>query len=370
MDPAQRSGPISLALQPDDRSFRELITTLEQEGISSTLLKCLEFLYELSSNAPREQLESHENCLSTKQVNSMQAQLTELNERLQRLNAFIVGKNDAKLSKLETDAMAINDSNTYYIEVPNFIYSYKGSSSELYWTELRTGKANTKVLAPFRFRSGSSWCAFPNDSIYFTGGHPCSNEVVSIEIPTFKVSPEPPMIGVRFCHSSVYHKGYLYVIGGHNGSIPLKYCERYSTFTDKWESIASLEIGVYYFGLIRNRQSQCLYALGGHLIKSTTNAIQEYNLVSLTWRTLSLMLPSPHSDRLASFKLSEDDDDIYFLQDLELYKLNPSSSQITAVKSVSGYVQSVLGPCYYSNGKIYCSFNFGPVKVFDLGTFS
>jgi hypothetical protein len=111
----------------------------------------------------------------------------------------------------------------------------------------------------------------PEGSLLVTGGslllsgslvisYSGEREAVRLDVGTFAVSLEPPMLTARWQHAAVYHSQYVYVLAGINGRW-LSDCERYVFAESRWEVLPDLPAAGYRMSAVELENS--LYALGG-----------------------------------------------------------------------------------------------------------
>lgn len=262
-------------------------------------------------------------------------------------------------------------------EEPSVAYSYTESSGELHMTLLKTGEIKSFDLPLFKFKKFSSWSALPGNCICFTGGsedNPSKSvsEAKVINCYNLSVSELDHMLNPRDMHSSVYHRGILYVIGGRFNGTPINLCEQYSFDNETWTKINPLPSAASLTSVIIQESAQCLYSLGGYSsqsLKSTTNSIHEFNFEYQTWRTLQITLPAKgHS--IACFKLNKTADEIFMVLNGTLYSWNPGSTKVYKVKTLSKKCNSISGPSYFSNDTLYCSNNTGAANILHIGSLS
>eukprot|EP00359_Climacostomum_virens_P005929 CAMPEP_0204905176 /NCGR_PEP_ID=MMETSP1397-20131031/5285_1 /ASSEMBLY_ACC=CAM_ASM_000891 /TAXON_ID=49980 /ORGANISM="Climacostomum Climacostomum virens, Strain Stock W-24" /LENGTH=175 /DNA_ID=CAMNT_0052074045 /DNA_START=271 /DNA_END=798 /DNA_ORIENTATION=- len=167
-----------------------------------------------------------------------------------------------------------------------------------------------------------------------------------------------------YAHSSIYFKGFLYVIGGSQGSGGISKCERYSSGGSQWEDLPPMPERVYLPSLLMQDSSQMLYVLGGSRFNGAgSDFIQELDIPKLTWRLLELKLPLC-TDSIACFK---SDNEVYFVQQSTLYHLDLSAFQIKLRKLLSGTIKS-CGPSYYSRGTLYATNTGGEAFKLSIGS--
>mmetsp|Transcript_31611 Transcript_31611/g.54743 ORF Transcript_31611/g.54743 Transcript_31611/m.54743 type:complete len:282 (+) Transcript_31611:33-878(+) len=255
-------------------------------------------------------------------------------------------------------------------EEPTFIYSYERGTGWLHWTNIRTGQVFRALIPSVKFKGGSSWCELPGRCLYFTGGfgaRQISKEVHRIDLTRdFSVTNRPPLHVSRNAHNSAYHNGYLYVVGGSNGTHAIKSCERYCEVSDTWEELPPLISGVFCNSMCVHEASQMLYVIGGEVTMMSYNLIQELSLEALEWRLLELELPSTVSG-IACFVFHSV---IYFLQESKLYLLDLEKEKVKQVKVLSADIQSYYGPSFYSRGNLFASSSSGPVQRLHIGFLS
>jgi len=309
-------------------------------------------------------------------------------ERVSSLESFHaeLGRLDAKFNTLKAEsgrvekeikvASNINvvsrrpeeeDQNDY----PEFIYSYVGGTGTVHWTKLSSGEQFTcNIPQVYGF---CSWCALPQEHIYFTGGQKvdaATNEVVSFDKRSLFLTQKPAMLRARQAHNTVYTEGYLYAIGGLNGPTFMTECERYSVAANEWEAISPLLIGVVGHSLILQESTQCIYVLGGQTVTgSGTDAMQELDLRTNIWTQLSFSLPSlsPHTYWIPSFKSKATSEDFFFVLDSKLYSWNPNSAP-RLIKCLTSDISSYCSPSYYSQGTLFCLNYSGAVQKLVIGS--
>lgn len=73
----------------------------------------------------------------------------------------------------------------------------------------------------------------------------------------------------------VSYQGYVYAIGGYNGSDRLCSCERYNPMTDEWSAICSMSDTRSNFGI--EIIDGMIYAIGGFNGKKTVDTVECYD---------------------------------------------------------------------------------------------
>lgn len=276
-------------------------------------------------------------------------------------------KTPRKIPKKSTICTSSNDPDTstvVYLKKltnPSKIYSYKFDTSQFYSADLNTGQMTIFKFMNFTFKIGCCWTELPNRSLVVTGGglFELNRETVRI-VPNkeYAVTLLPSMLSVRSCHSSVYHSGHIYAIGG----LLFRQCERFVIDEDRWENLPSLLNASISLSVIVLEDTRCLYTLG------CIDYIQRLSLDSLTWDFMAIRLPSIGS-YIPCFKT--DELKVHFVLKTELYVLDPRSNRIQLVKSlnddVSLSIWCVSGPTYFNKGTLYVSNDFGAAGKFEVG---
>jgi hypothetical protein len=177
--------------------------------------------------------------------------------------------------------------------MPDFIYSIGIYTDQMHRTDLVTGEQSSHRVPSYMFKLGCCLNEVPGGSLIVTGGKNQDDrevrEVVSIDVGTFEVSPQPHMLTPRALHAAVYHSQHLYLIGGANGDRCLNECERYVCAELRWEALPPLPRACGgSSGVVVERS---LFALGGVADGSLLDLVQKLSLESLTWELMQLRLP-------------------------------------------------------------------------------
>lgn len=96
------------------------------------------------------------------------------------------------------------------------------------------------------------------------------------------------MSTARSNHASVYHRGFVYIVGGYNRSSKMVKCERLCVSEDRWEALPPLPEAVDDCGVVTQESTQSLYVIGGR----ECDSILELRLDLLSWRRLAVKLAS------------------------------------------------------------------------------
>jgi hypothetical protein len=253
-----------------------------------------------------------------------------------------------------------------FYHVPTFIYSYKRETNQLHRTSLVTGEHSSHRVPSYTFNYGCCWSEVPEGRLLITGGQAgdwsVESEVVRIDTRReFAASHGAPMLTPRSFHAAVYHTPHLYILGGWNDSY-LSECERYVCAENRWEALPPLPRACSTTSGVVVESS--LYALGGTdgLI---LDLVQKLRLESLTWEHMHFRLP------LAGYAIP-----CFNLRDTEVYLVvNKTLCSFTALevrplKTLTRDIQSWYGASYYHRGTLYCSYDWGGVRSYEIGSLS
>jgi hypothetical protein len=170
----------------------------------------------------------------------------------------------------------------------------------------------------------------------------------------------------RWYHGSVFYGGFLYVIGGYNGSSSLAECERYDTLHNHWQPIPPLPHKSNAHAAIVCGYTRRIYTLGG-FDGSPLDLIQEFELESQTWKLLEVKLPSK-SFSIPCFRV-KNQALIYFIQGDALHSFSPITHTLANVKPLTN-ITSCYGPSYFAKGTLYYPDQSGPLRRLVVGDFS
>ncbi|XP_076805545.1 kelch-like protein 21 isoform X1 [Clavelina lepadiformis] len=160
----------------------------------------------------------------------------------------------------------------------------------------------TTHLAPLSVKQTAYSVAAVKNNIFVTGGAcvtPCNE--VWMYIPSLDIWQEvAPMIEPRFLHTSVAFNGFLYVLGGSDGTGRLRSVEKYNPDTNSWQDVAPM---------LKALSSPCavtcdgmLYVIGG-AVGSEPNEIvcdvQSYDPKHNSWKFVT-SLPQPERGAVAA----------------------------------------------------------------------
>jgi hypothetical protein len=207
----------------------------------------------------------------------------------------------------------------------------------------------------------------PGGSLLITGGgFPAVLEVVRIDVGTFEVSPQPPMLTPRYSHAAVYHTQHLYILGGYADKY-LSECERYVCADNRWEALPPLPRACRGSSGVVVESS--LYALGGYALGgyggSFLDLVQKLRLESLTWELMQLRLPHA-SLGIPCFKLR--DTEVYLVVNKILCSF--TGLEVRPIKTLTEGITGGLGASYYRRGTLYCSFDVGELLSYEIGSLS
>mmetsp|Transcript_1730 Transcript_1730/g.3685 ORF Transcript_1730/g.3685 Transcript_1730/m.3685 type:complete len:592 (+) Transcript_1730:730-2505(+) len=140
----------------------------------------------------------------------------------------------------------------------------------------------------YEFKNFASIAALPSGSILITGGTK-SNEVY--EFKENRMYKRCNMLHIRSSHNAIYFKGFVYCIGGYNGSSWHDRCEKISV-----ENFTSMPIAT--LNCRRCAFSSCvsgsyIYVFGGYDGSKYLDVIERYSVTHDRWETLPCVLHRP-----------------------------------------------------------------------------
>jgi hypothetical protein len=293
-----------------------------------------------------------------------QAQLAE-EALLQRLQAQSEEKQTDAINRNLAETSLQDTKETFYHEVPTFIYSCKRDTDQLHRCSLVTGEHSRHRVPSYTFKYGCCWSEVLGGSLLITGGGWLAvSEVVRIDTRReFAVSYSPPMLTPESLHAAVYHTPHLYVLGGCS-SRHLSECERYVCAENRWEALPPLPMACRATSGVVVESS--LYALGGHDGSSLLDLIQKLSLESLTWELMQFRLPFVGSG-IPCFKLS--DTEVCLVVNKTLCSF--TCFEVRPLKTLTEMIVSWYGASYYRRVTLYCSSYYeGGVQSLEIGSLS
>ncbi len=157
---------------------------------------------------------------------------------------------------------------------------------------------NVKLSASslFEFEIFASTCSLPDGNILVTGGGQ-SSAVYLLKISqtegsegkkeglnySIQIQEKRKMALVRKEHMSVYHEGYVYVLGGFESGQNrfLSECEKYNVLRDEWSPMAPMPFNKCSFGAVvvsRNDSSHIIVAGGFNGVQHRLSSIEVYDI--------------------------------------------------------------------------------------------
>jgi hypothetical protein len=294
-----------------------------------------------------------------KQVQETMLQRLEEQAQKSEANALKLNRHLAKTSLQDTREALYN---LHEVTLPTYIYSY---ADQLHRTNLATGEQSSHPVPSYTFKQGCHWSEVPGGSLLITGGFgwTVTREVVRIDVVTFEVSSQTPMLTPRGHHAAVHHTQHLYVLGGYDGSRSLSECERYVYAHNRWEALPPLPKACGQTSGVVVEKS--LYALGGVYDGSRLDLVQKLSIESLTWELMELRLPHATSG-IPCFKVRNTE--VYLVVNKTLYSF--TGLEVVPLKTLTEGISSWYGVSYYRRGTLYCSSNVGAVRSYEIGSLS
>lgn len=146
----------------------------------------------------------------------------------------------------------------------------------------------------FQFWEHFRTCELPDGSYLITGGKG-QQGVLGTTVHYFQGSEiVRANMGVpRMIHSVVYHKGYVYVIGGHDYyGQPLNSCECFDMNSNAWLPLEPMKTPRALASACKFNDSQ-FYVFGGVSGQYTLDTIERFDLTYGNWTILSVRLTTP-----------------------------------------------------------------------------
>jgi hypothetical protein len=217
---------------------------------------------------------------------------------------------------------------------------------------------------------GCSLCETPSGRVFITGGgqmnYDIERTVLCLDLARENCfTLRTPLSVSRWFHVSFYFEGFLYVVGGLSSLQSFSLCERLDLMTEVWEHVPDLPVPAYCSAWAFKQDTKRAYLLGGESCETyqELDIVQELDLVSMKWRTLSVRLP-PKSDLLVAFTYRSE---VHVLLNSAVYRLDPEA--LTLLKTTEMVQQSWTSAHYYK-GKLFFSslFSHTPSVELDLDT--
>lgn len=215
----------------------------------------------------------------------------------------------------------------------------------------------------------STFSELPFARLVFTGirdqsepGQVISYSYLSEFAPVIKQS----LLFPRHYHVSIYARGFLYILGGVSESVSeFKKCKRFSVDTEEWQEIADLPMPVDLCASAFKEDSMKLYLIGGESSAfnyKQLNLIHEFDLLTLTWRTIEVLFP-PKSDLPIAFSINHE---VHVLINSCIYQLDLDTPSFNFVKETS-HLQQAWTFAVYENDMLHFSSTHG---ANDIAMFS
>lgn len=205
----------------------------------------------------------------------------------------------------------------------------------------------TSYTACFDFPNGVAWCTggLSQSSSFSTK---TLSDVKKLEMyKDFTHILKAPMLCARHNHTALYHRSYIYAIGGQNQLSMVLSCERYDICGDRWEFIDTLPYNCLSKTAVILESTQSIYLFGGNF-----GSILCMELETLNWIIHSVKMPRTWSAPNV-FKI--DETQVFIVGNGTLYVFDPSLTNILNAGPTE--LANVDGIAYLFKGKLY---NFQP----------
>mmetsp|Transcript_25118 Transcript_25118/g.44023 ORF Transcript_25118/g.44023 Transcript_25118/m.44023 type:complete len:188 (+) Transcript_25118:217-780(+) len=162
------------------------------------------------------------------------------------------------------------------------------------------------------------------------------------------ITSRAPSLFAMKNHSSIYHEGFLYLVGGDK----VIYSEKLNLTSEEWELFPKLPEEAENCSLVVSEGK--LIAMGGIKEFQFVHFIQMCDLKSFSWTVLNLALPNV-AWLPVCFKAEDKENTVYFIMMSTLYAFTPNSSMIQSIGKLPKPISSLHGPCLFSKGVLFTS---------------
>ncbi|CAD8161521.1 unnamed protein product [Paramecium pentaurelia] len=220
------------------------------------------------------------------------------------------------LPKLNFEQKLINDISKYgkfKKEVSNPQICYFGEKHKILIYNIEKNDWQYRQMSnnTFDYNYYAAAASLPNGDIIITGGGVSRNAMLISPSKGFQQQALKSMYYPRKEHACVYLDGFVYAIGGYDGTTKqmLSCCEKYSLVTDEWKMIDPLQKQKCAFAAA-TALNKYIYVFGGFDGRDRQNTIERYSVKDNQWKVLELKFKQGFSNAAA---LSQDDNQILIL---------------------------------------------------------
>jgi hypothetical protein len=242
----------------------------------------------------------------------------------------------------ETNSQTLSATKGAPLLRPHLAYFFPSSNRFLVFN-MSELSCTTVELPRKLFLKESSWSICEGGRLIQTGGFDtrARNEVLNCKLADFSVEKCQSMLNKRHRHSQVSLGGYVYAIGGMNGSA-LKSVERLNLMNFKWTKVGPLNIARSEFAACAH--SGKVYVAGGNETKS----FEVFNTLTKKFSILPVLLP--RCGKLCMFGY---DDKVIILQKDELLEGNLQGGMIVKMGRIEEKEWKTEGDYCAVNNEIY-----------------
>mmetsp|Transcript_30255 Transcript_30255/g.53536 ORF Transcript_30255/g.53536 Transcript_30255/m.53536 type:complete len:265 (-) Transcript_30255:65-859(-) len=244
----------------------------------------------------------------------------------------------------------------------SYVCSFDFESNKLNRTDLRTGRETTFPINGLVFQEGCCISEVKTGIVIVTGGLSSRSCDQIYSSGDFALVHLKPMQINRRNHGALGYLGYLYVAGGHTGRTYTDSCERYSHIEETWQPLSSLPTPCRNMSLVGLKDS--IYSVGGENATDTLDSIYEMNLTELTWKTLTIKLPSCGRS-IPCFTSSADQ--FFMILNKKLYAYTPAAESLCVIKALDTGAASHHSQSKYFEGTLYCPTFLGFSRKYNIG---
>ncbi|CAD8075185.1 unnamed protein product [Paramecium primaurelia] len=223
----------------------------------------------------------------------------------------------------------------------------------------------------FDYKYYAAAASLPNGDIIITGGGVSRNAMLISPSKGFQQQALKSMYYPRKEHACVYLDGYIYTIGGYDGTTKqmLSCCEKYSLVADEWKMIDPLQKQKCAFAAATSL-NKYIYVFGGFDGRERQNTIERYCVKNNQWKVLEFKFKQGFSNAAA---LSYDDNQILILgggsnqgfsNSLQMFDTNNQTIKIISMMTDGRDLRNKL--IIYNNNLYACGGNTNSIEKYSI----
>ncbi|CAK69936.1 unnamed protein product (macronuclear) [Paramecium tetraurelia] len=223
----------------------------------------------------------------------------------------------------------------------------------------------------FDYNYYAAAASLPNGDIIITGGGVSRNAMLISPSQGFQQQALKSMYYPRKEHACVYLDGFVYAIGGYDGTTKqmLSCCEQYSLAADEWKMIDPLQKQKCAFAAA-TALNKYIYVFGGFDGRERQNTIERYSVKDNQWKVLEVKFKQGFSNAAA---LSYDDNQILilgggsnqgFTNSLQVFDTNNQTIKVISMMTEGRDLRNKL--ITYNNDLYACGGNSNSIEKFSI----